>query len=422
MRNDVTEAALRRGEVDGSIALSKKALEHAGIPRGKWIGGELRDKADPENETAHALEVYRELGGLRASYSKNIPILKHPIIRTRYDELVSSGRTSASGFKAIQVEDADEAGDEGLADFDCELEAGDEWVGTNTQNFDRDAGYRECLIPPPGHRLGSTDYGALELVTDAQDELDLFGHSAIATVLRAGKDPHGAFAAEHILRIPYDSFDKSIKSHGRARQLAKAWNFGKKGGMGEARFIEWAWVTYDVAITQAEHREIDAIWHAARPEVRQTWNMIKSRQQTGVDEKGRPIYTVVQPRTERVRGGCAFPDAANSRFQGLGADVAKRAAWLLFCAGLDPASPLFGCYQILFEHDAFSTVIDGSADHRAWPKHVVNATAAIASESCTCLGCRQLAEQERIMITASREICPDVPMKVESTNAERYAK
>lgn len=423
MRNDLTEAARMRGEMVGSIALSKKALEAAGVPRGKWIEHELRDKADP-TALAHPIEVYRMLGGLRASYSKNIPVLRHPIIRTRYDELVSSGRTSASGFKAQQkIDDADDdESEDGLEDFDCELDEGDAWVGTNTQNFDRDAGFRECLIPPPGKRLGSTDYGALELVTDAQDELDLFGRSAIADVLRSGKDPHGAFAAEHILRIPYDTFDKSIKEHGRARQLAKAWNFGKKGAMGESRFIEWAWVTYDVAITPDEHRKIDAIWHAARPEVRMSWNMIKSRTQTGVDDKGRPVYVVIQPRTERIRGGCGFPDASNSRFQGLGADVAKRAAWLLFCAGLDAGSPLHGCYQILFEHDAFSTVIDGSVDHREWAKGTPNATTAIERGACACLGCRQLAEQERIMIMASAQLCPDVPMKVESTNAERYAK
>lgn len=438
MRNDLTEAARMRGETEGSIALSKKALDAAGVPRGRWGNPDERPgenaatlydktaspaKPDPAVVLAHVLEVYRELGGLRASYSKNIPVLRHPVIRTRYDELVSSGRTSASGFKAQQkIDDADDEDEDGLEDFDCELDEGDAWVGTNTQNFDRDTGYRECLIPPRGRRLGSSDYGALELVTDAQDELDLFGHSAIASVLRAGKDPHGAFAAEHILRIPYDSFDKSIKEHGRARQLAKAWNFGKKGAMGEARFIDWAAVTYDVVITQAEHRQIDAIWHAARPEVRMSWNMIKSRTQTGVDDKGRPVYTVIQPRTERVRGGCGFPDASNSRFQGLGADVAKLAAWLLFCAGLDEGSPLFGCYQILFEHDAFSTVIDGSADHRKWPKHIVNATAAIAAGACSCLGCRQLAEQERLMIYASAQLCPDVPMKIESTNDERYRK
>lgn len=152
MRNDLTEAARMRGETQGSIALSKKALEAAGVPRGKWIGDGtvLYDKADP-TVLAHPLEVYRELGGLRASYSKNIPVLRHPIIRTRYDELVSSGRTSASGFKAQQkIDDADDdEGEDGLEDFDCELDEGDSWVGTNTQNWPRSGGYRECLVPPP---------------------------------------------------------------------------------------------------------------------------------------------------------------------------------------------------------------------------------------------------------------------------------
>lgn len=418
MRNDLTDAARMRGETLGSIAMSKKALEAAGVPRGKWIDLDLVDKADP-TKPSHPLEVYRELGGLRASYSKNIPVLKHPVIRTRYDELVSSGRTSASGFKAIQIEDADDDDDDSLADFDCELEPGDEWVGTNTQNFGRDGGWRECLIPPPGKRLGSTDYGALELVTFAQVQLDMFKRSKLADLLRAGKDPHRAFAAEHVLRISYESFDKA--KHNDSRQLAKAWNFGKPGGMGEGRFIEWAWVTYDVAITPAQHKQIDAVYHAAFPEVRMFWHAIKSRMQTGHGDRG-PVYTVQQPRTNRIRGGCGFPDAANTHFQGLGADVAKRAAWLLFCAGLDPASPLHGCYQILFEHDAFSTVIDDSPDHRPWPKGTPNAAAAIAAGSCACRGCVQLAEQERIMIQASAELCPDVPMKVESTNTDRYQK
>ncbi len=371
----------------GGIALSKKALEHARVPRGRWDGVLF--------STPHPLDAYRELGSVRAGYSKNIPVLRHPVIRTRYDELVSSGRTSASGFKLVHAEDADDDDDDAdLADFDCELEPGDEWVGTNTQNFGREGGWRECLIPPAGRLFGGTDYGALELVTFAQVQLDMFGRSALADLLRAGKDPHSAFAAEHILRIPYADFDKRRKDHNEARQLAKAWNFGKPGGMGEQRFIEWAWVTYGIAITPEQHRKIDALYHAAFPEVRMFWARIKSTMQSGQDEKG-PIYTVTQPRSLRIRGGCRFPDAANTHFQGLGADVAKHAAWLLFCAGLDPASPMYGCEQVLFEHDAFVTALDAEA---------------------------QLAEQERIMIAASRDVCPDVPMKVDSWIGERFRK
>jgi len=165
MRNDVTDKAAARGECAGSVALSKKALEAAGIPRGRWgkrCGEDPhvlydRDQSPIDEDLpalphaiAHPIEVYRELGGLRASYSKNIPVLKHPIIRTRYGELVATGRASASGFKMAKVEDGDDDEDaDEYADFDCELDPGDEWVGTNTQNWPREGGWRECIVPPP---------------------------------------------------------------------------------------------------------------------------------------------------------------------------------------------------------------------------------------------------------------------------------
>lgn len=90
---------------NGQIATSKKALEAAGIPRGKWDGDVFRDKST--GAIAHPLEIVRELKGVRAGYTKNIPVLEHPVIRTRYEELVASGRSSASGFK-----DEDESEDD----------------------------------------------------------------------------------------------------------------------------------------------------------------------------------------------------------------------------------------------------------------------------------------------------------------------
>lgn len=396
----------------GSISLSKKALQHAQVPRGTWDDATLVDIVT--KAPAHPIECYRELGGTRAGYSKNIPILKHPRIRTRYDELVATGRTSASGFKAIKVEDADDDDeDEGLEDFDCELEPGDEWVGTNTQNFPRDGGWRECLVPPAGHFLGGTDYGALELVTFSQVAIDWTGGSALAETLRAGKDPHSAFAAEHLAHVPYDQFSKKDPT----RQLAKAWNFGKLGAMGEERFLAWALVTYKLTITPEEHRRIDQVWRAAHPEVLRYWAKIKREFATAMGPRG-PEYTIVLPRSGRVRGGCGFPDASNTPFQGEGATVAKRAAWLLFLAGLDPASPLYGCYQLLFEHDAFATAIPIDPAHVPWDKGVARA----ADAACRCRSCDALREQDRLMIAASNEICPDVPMTVESALHERYTK
>lgn len=398
----------------GAISVGKKALEHAGIPRGRWGDPARRAGEDPATLydraaspppvgdppwlaaviEAHEIECYRELGATRAAWSKNIPVLRAPKIRTRYDELVASGRTSASGFRAVTTEDADADDDDAdLADFDCELDPGDEWIGTNTQNFPREGGWRECLIPPPGHVFVMSDFGALELVTFAQVQLDLFGASALASLLQRGLDPHSAFVAEHIAGVPYDQFSKKDPR----RQIGKCWNFGKPGAMGEARFIDWSSVTYDVHLSPQQHREIDAKWHRANPHVRMFWDKIKQTMQTSMGPRG-PVYTVVQPRTGRIRGGCGFPDAANTHFQGLGADVAKIALWELFCAGLDPASPLFGCYQVMFEHDAYVTV--------APPERAAAA----------------LAEQERIMIAASAALCPDVPMKVESEIADRFKK
>lgn len=165
--NPLTDAAAARGETEGSISLSKAALEIAGIPRGRWGDPKKRPGEDPTvlydkaaspaepaaaTLLAHPIEVFRELGGTRALYSKNIPVLRHPVIRTRFDELVASARVSSSGFKRTKVEDADDVDEEEaaiLADFDCELADGDEFVGTNFQNWPREGGMRECLVPPP---------------------------------------------------------------------------------------------------------------------------------------------------------------------------------------------------------------------------------------------------------------------------------
>jgi len=109
----------------------------------------------------------------------------------------------------------------------------------------------------------------------------------------------------------------------------------------------------------------------------------------------------------------------------LGSDVAKRAAWLLFRARLDPASPLYRCPQVLFAHDEFVTVVRRGSAHPC-PAHVLDAKGKCkrcdGGGSIWPLAEWSLAEQERIMIAASAEWCPDVPIKVESMITDRYKK
>jgi hypothetical protein len=71
--------------------------------------------------------------------------------------------------------------------------------------------------------------------------------------------------------------------------------------------------------------------------------------------EGSEQYLVVQPWSGRLRLCERYTIAANSPFQGLGADVAKLAGWYLFKAcyarGVDAA--LYGCRPMNFIHDQF---------------------------------------------------------------------
>lgn len=362
--------------LEGQVSLSQEALDTAGMPAGKVVfdatGEWPHEQRSVGRYQGHPLEAYRLLGSVQSRRTKNVTILRRPVIRPRYDECVDSARTSCSGPQ----------GRKKPADL-----GPDEWIGTNLQNQERDDRFRGCLVAPPGHRFIVSDFGALELVTFAQVQLDMFGRSALADMLRKGRDPHREFACD-LLGIRED-FRKD--DHKAMRTLAKAWNFGKPGAMGQARFIRWARKAYGVDVTPEQERQHTATWHRRFPEVRMFWDRVRTMEFDG-------LYRVTMKRTGFTRGGMRFPDACNHHFQHLGAMAAKRSLWRLFVAGLDPRSPLHGCYQVLFVHDEHVTVAPTERAEAA------------------------LAEQERIMIASAAEVCPDVPIGVESTISERYEK
>jgi DNA polymerase I-like protein with 3'-5' exonuclease and polymerase domains len=88
----------------------------------------------------------------------------------------------------------------------------------------------------------------------------------------------------------------------------------------------------------------------------------------------------------RFRGGCRYTEFSNSLFQGLAADLAKHALWLVTKACyVQPQSPLFGSRPVNFVHDELVTEIpDNDRAHDA------------------------VMEQERIMIKAARGFLPDI--------------
>lgn len=345
----------------------------------------------------HPLRDYQVYGTILNSRSKNIPPLRHPIVRTRYDEFVSTGRVSSSA--------PDEEAWHGT-NFQNQptprtitewgLEPAADWLlPPNTPEKKRLAtlvgiGFRECFVPPPGWVFVISDWAGLELVPLAQTHLDWFGQSSMADAMRAGKDLHSMFAAT-LLRVDYSGFDKENPEHKKKRDLAKKWNFGRWGGMGDPKFQQLL-AQDGVYMDLGEIREYTVEWKGLWVEASLYFRKIS--EMAGLDG----YITIALPRTGLIRGRCKYTEACNFPFQGTAAAAMKDALWGLFLAGMDPASPMFGAYQAIVVHDENVT---------ACPRHQADAV---------------LHEQERIMRVAVAGVCPDVPVGIETTIRERYTK
>lgn len=332
----------------------------------------------------HPLQSYRLFGSLQAQRKKNA-CFSQPIVRTRYDECIATGRTSSS-------------------------DPGEPWHGTNLQNvtkpdklarmlgydsprdMDTDLGegfgFRECLVPPPGHSFVDSDWSMMELVCLAQVQYDWFGRSTLGDALRAGRDPHAELGAT-IAGLPTLDGHPDRK---KWRTLAKAPNFGYPGGLGAKRFCDFALGTYGIELTESRAKQLKKLWLQQWPEMKLYHDRINGMPR---DAAGRIRITL--DRTGFTRGGCTFPEACNFPFQGLAAACAKDALWALWLA-CQPGGPLEGCWLALFVHDENILVAkDDRAEHA-----------------------RQV--QEAIMIQAVARLCPDVPVGVESAVLKRYTK
>jgi DNA polymerase I-like protein with 3'-5' exonuclease and polymerase domains len=328
--------------------------------------------------TGHpALKAVAELGAIDKLRKTYVPMLLQGTevpINPAWNVLVESGRTSARE--------------------------------PNLQNLPRKGGVRECFVPRKGRIFASADYSTLELCTLAQVCLDLFGHSAMAEALHAGRDLHLQMAAS-ILGVDYDEVlarhkakDPQVKE---MRQLAKAANFGYPGGLGAASFQTYAAATYNVTVSEDESRQLKAQWLEAWPEMRAFFDHVGGQLQM------RDAFDLVQPRSGRIRGQVGYCDGCNSHFQGLAADGAKAAMFLLqqecytgkseLWKG-EGASPLYGCRMVAFIHDEFVLEV---------PEALPLAQAAVA----------RLVE---VMVEGMALYVPDVPIKAEPTLMRRWYK
>jgi DNA polymerase I-like protein with 3'-5' exonuclease and polymerase domains len=276
------------------------------------------------------------------------------------------------------------------------------------------SGVRECFIPRSGNVYVFADYATLELCTLAQVCLDTFGRSEMAEALCAGQDLHLALAAD-MWGISYaeakaraKAGDNEIKHY---RQLAKICNFGLPGGLGAATFVEYA-DGYGVTVTVQQAQELKDAWLRKWGVMRDYFMWI-----TNLTELGAPIEQI---RSGRLRGGASFCAAANGMFQGLAADGAKRALWLVSreCYLSDPwdrvpdpisgachpgRTPLFGCRPVLFIHDEIGMECPFIEAH----PEGASASAERLSD---------------VMVAAMKHFVPDVPIKAEPVIVRRWYK
>lgn len=356
-----TKAAARR-MLQACEALGREPVktDKGGIALGADVCSEVEDPV---------LQTYGQFGSLAKTLSTDVPILRSGSrlpIHSRFEVLQKTGRTGSSG--------------------------------PNVQNVRRLEGIRECFVPRPGYVIIDSDYGKLELHTLAQICLWLFGESALADALNAGRDPHTAGAAV-IAGITYEEANRRIHSGDKylknLRNSFKVANFGFPGGLGPKTFVSFAWSSYGVRIDLELATSLKVDWLRTWPEMRKYFDYVASL----ATYPGSSEHAVVMPWSGRLSSGLPYCSACNALFQGLGADVAKHAGFQIAreCYTVED-SPLFGARPINFIHDQF----------------LIEVLEERAAAAATRTG--------EIMNASGALILPDVPVKCEPILARRWSK
>lgn len=332
--------------------------------------GKCQPKTDAdvcERSGDPVLEKYAELSSLKKTLSTDVPLLEQAVrtpLKVRYESLLATGRTSST---------------------------------PNVQNLATEVGVRECFRPRPGCVFAVADYSQFELRTWAQVCLSCLGFSKMAEVLNAGRDCHMELACR-ILGISYEEAYADYKNdpHGRVyypRQASKSADFGFPGGLGIARFIDYARKNYGVALTEEKAVELKQFWQEAWPESQAYFEWINRQVEA-------PVPVIKQLFSNRYRGDVKFTEAANGMFQSLAADAAKAAGFLIARACyVEPDSPLFGCRPVNFIHD--EVLVEVPDDERAHDAAV---------------------ELARLMVVGAAPFLPDVPPTAEPLLCRKWSK
>ena len=388
------------------IAVDREAAD-------RWV-------ATIENDAAEHLEIARAGGFLRDNGTKDVtkiramvdagydgapPLTDKGGIKTDRDTLLGSGNPAliayAQGSKVQKLANTYAKVLRGVGSVHPRYNALRRSGRTsardpNIQQAPRDGrGFRECFVPRCGYVFALCDYDQVELLALGQVLKWWCGSSAIIEAVKAGRDLHVEVAAK-LAGVPYETMatrvDEGDKEAKALRQFAKVANYGFPGGLSSNSFADYA-QSFGLDVSPNEAAEIRRAWMEAWPEMREYFNKIGQATRSGSS------ITIIQPVSERQRGGCTFTSAANSYFQGLVADMSKAAlVEVSRRCFVDPSSALYGSRPCAFLHDEI----------------IIESPEAVAPEAA--------AELAAVMIGAGARYLPDVPVSASPVLAARWSK
>jgi len=219
--------------------------------------------------------------------------------------------------------------------------------GPNVQNLPRDGGIRTIYKAKPGYVFFACDYSQAELAALAQHCYTTQGHSRMMEIINDGMDLH-MWLGEKIYiwegnteedwkNLPKsDKDNKEFKGKKFYRQLSKALNFGKPGGLAAKTFLAYA-RGYGVNLTLEKAQELLDFWVSSFPEMEAHLQPPTDGQGTAKNKHTDEYESYQAYRGEtitgRIRSKASYCAACNYPFQGLVADGAKWAMWYLWLEG-----------------------------------------------------------------------------------------
>lgn len=161
----------------------------------------------------------------------------------------------------------------------------------------------------------------------------------------------------YCLTVPSDAI--LVRDGGITTITKQCSNFGFPGGLGAKAFQAYAKTSWGLILTEEQSYALKDLWFLMLSEAKPYFALIGQLADS-------PDALIRQTRSSRYRGDIGFTDGANGFFQGLAADTAKDAGFLLAEACyIDEKSPLFGSRPWNMVHDEFLFEVPIDRAHEA---------------------------------------------------------